>query len=70
MYLGHVSGRKVVPDCRRLQIVGCKKDIPCVLASTLTECPIDPNFFICNQLGSQDARAPLDTHQSYTGHAG
>ena len=41
MYLGHVSGRKVVPDCRRLgrdrrlQIVGCKKDIPCVLASTL-----------------------------------
>jgi hypothetical protein len=30
-----------VPDCRRLgrdrrlQIVGCKKDIPCVLASTL-----------------------------------
>ena len=49
MYLGHVSGRKVVPDCcrllivgrrtlaayRRLQIVGCKKDIACVLASTL-----------------------------------
>ena len=44
MYLGHVSGRKVVPDCRRLgrdrrlQIVGCKKDIPCVLASTLIGC--------------------------------
>ena len=43
MYLGYVSGRKVVPDCRRLgryrrlQIVGCKKDIPCVLASTLID---------------------------------
>ena len=49
MYLGHVSGRKVVPDCRRLgrdrrlQIVGCKKDIPCVLASTLIFCGVGEN---------------------------
>ena len=58
MYLGHDSGRKVVPDCRRLgrdrrlQIVGCKKDIPCVLASTLIsiqlQLQVHPVFFISN----------------------
>ena len=43
MYLGHVSGRKVVPDCRRLgsSASDCRlqKGYPlceCVLASTLT----------------------------------
>ena len=67
MYLGHVSGRKVVPDCRRLgssasdcrlQIVGCKKDIPCVLASTLILLDWDENMAVFSD------PQPADIHRN------